>query len=222
MAHTLPGPDGVSAGFLLTDMAEGDRSNIERILARRFPTTFGQAFPKKNRKTDIADLPGAPVATKVAIKAPEVVAIPLAPAPAPKARVPRPEVTPVMRIRKSSRKVLVVSAATGEGKTLADHLREDDFKQVYEAGSFLEAKHLAQVSRYDLVLLDVRVGGHLGQMLLEALHKHGLLLNTPVILVADKRDASIEDVAEAIGAVHIHEKRSSYDNLVPALYRLLL
>jgi len=127
-----------------------------------------------------------------------------------------------MRIRKSSRKVLVVSAATGEGKTLADHLREDDFKQVYEAGSFLEAKHLAQVSRYDLVLLDVRVGGHLGQMLLEALHKHGLLLNTPVILVADKRDASIEDVAEAIGAVHIHEKRSSYDNLVPALYRLLL
>ena len=72
-----------------------------------------------------------------------------------------------------------------------------------------------------MVLLDMKVGGHQGQMILEALHRHGLLLETPVILVADKRDASIEAVAEAIRAMHIHEKRAGYEDLVPALYALL-
>jgi len=221
VAHTLQGPEGLSAGFLLTGISDPDQNNIERILARRFPTTFGQAFPKKNRKTDIADQLGAPVQTKVAPKAPEVVALPAAPAPPPKARAPRPEVTAVMRIRKSSRRILVISAGAEGAKPLAESLREDDFKQVSEARSFLEAQHMAQASRFDIILLDVRVGGHLGQMILEALRRHGLLLDTQVILVADRRDGSVEAVAEAIGAVHIHEKRSAYEDLVPALYGLL-
>ena len=221
VAHTLQGPEGMSAGFLLTGLSEVDQTNIERILARRFPTTFGQAFPRKNRKTDIADQGGAPVPTKVAPKAPEVVALPVAPAPLPKARAPRPEVTAVMRLRKAARKILVISAGDAGAKPLAESLREDDFKQVSEARSFLEAQHMAQASRFDIVLLDVRVGGHLGQMILEALRRHGLLLDTQVILVADRRDGSVEAVAEAIGAVHIHEKRSTYEDLVPALYGLL-
>ena len=74
---------------------------------------------------------------------------------------------------------------------------------------------------FDLLLLDVKVGGHLGQMILETLRRHDLLLDTAVILVADRRDASVEDVAEAIGAVHIHEKRAPYEDLLPALYALL-
>ena len=81
---------------------------------------------------------------------------------------------------------------------------------------------MARASQFDLVLLDVKVGGRFGQMILEALHRHELLLETPVILVADKRDASIEAVAEAIEAIHIHEKRAPYDELVPVLYSILV
>jgi CheY-like chemotaxis protein len=220
VAHVRGGAD-LSVGFLLTGLRETDRMNIERILARRFPTTFGQAFPQKHRKTDIADQAGAPVQVKAAAKAPEVVALPPAP-PAPvQERPARPEVTPVMRIRKTVRRFLVISASSDGRKPLAASMREDDFKQVFEAKSFLEAQTLAREYRFDLVLLDVKVGGHFGQMILEALHNHELLLDTPVILVADKRDANIEAVAEAIEAIHIHEKRASYEDLVPVLYALL-
>jgi len=149
------------------------------------------------------------------------VALP-APAPAPaRERPARPELTPVMRIRKAVRKILVIAASTGNAKSLADCLREDDFRQVHEAGSYLEAQAQARAVRFDLVLLDVKVGGHMGQMILETLRKHGLLLDVPVILVADKRDASIEEVGEAVGAIHIHEKRAPYEDLLPALYSLL-
>jgi CheY-like chemotaxis protein len=220
VAHLRHSAEGVSAGFLLTGLREADHKNIERILARRFPTTFGQAFPKKNRKTDIADQPGPPMPTKVAVKAPEVVALPAPPVPA-RGRPARPEVTAVMRIRKAARKVLVISAGTDGGKSLAQSIREDDFKQVSEARSYLEAQNLARSTRFDILLLDMKVGGHYGQMILEALRRNDLLLDTPVILVADRRDASIEAVAEAIGALHIHEKRASYDDLLPALYGLL-
>jgi len=221
VAHVRNVPGETSAGLLLTGLLESDRKNIERILARRFPTTFGAAFPQKHRKTDIADQAGAPVQVKAAAKAPEVVVMPPAPAAPAPARPPRPELTPVMRIRKAGRKILVISATSEGRKPLAESMREDDFKQVFEARSFLDAQNMARASRFDLVLLDVKVGGHFGQMILEALHRHGLLLDTPVILVADRRDASIEAVAEAIGAIHIHEKRAPYNDLAPVLYGLL-
>jgi CheY-like chemotaxis protein len=224
VAYVRHGADAPTAGFLLTGLLESDRKNIERILARRFPTTFGAAFPQKHRKTDIADQAGAPVPVKTVAKAPEVVALPTAPV-APVAPVKekpvRPELTAVMRIRKAVRKILIISGASDSGKTLADHMREDDFKQVFEARSFLEAQNMARSARFDLVLLDVKVGGHFGQMILEALHRHDLLLDTPVILVADRRDANIEAVAEAIDAIHIHEKRAPYEDLLPALYSML-
>jgi CheY-like chemotaxis protein len=221
VAHVRYGPNATVAGFLLTGLLETDRKNIERILARRFPTTFGQAFPQKHRKTDIADQAGAPVPVKAVAKAPEVVALPPAPAAPVKERPARPELTAVMRIRKAVRRILIISAASDTGKSLAECLRDDDFKQVFEAKSFLEAQHLARATRFDLVLLDVKVGGHFGQMILEALHRHELLLDTPVILVADRRDASIEAVAEAIDAIYIHEKRAPYEDLLPALYSML-
>jgi len=71
VTHVRQSGAGVSAGFRLLDLQETDRNNIDRILARRFPTTFGQAFPRKHRKTDLADQPGLPVATREAIKATE-------------------------------------------------------------------------------------------------------------------------------------------------------
>jgi CheY-like chemotaxis protein len=222
VAHVLrTASEEPSAGFLLTGLRETDVKSIERILARRFPTTFGQTFPQMHRKTDIADQPGAPVQVKAAAKAPEVVAPPPAPAAPVKERPVRPEVTGLMRIRKAVRRILVISAASDSPKTLADWMREDDFKQVYEARSFLEAQNLTRTTQFDLVLLDVKVGGHFGQMILEALHRHDLLLNTPVILIADRRDASIEAVAKAIEAIHIHEKRAPYEDLVPVLYTFL-
>ena len=221
VAHVRTGPDPQTTGFLLTGLKETDRKNIERILARRFPTTFGQAFPQKHRKTDLADQPGAPVPVKAAAKAPEVVLLPAAPAAPAPAKRPRPELSGVMRIRKAVKRILIISAASEAGVSLAQNLREDDFKQVFEANSYLEAQSLARSIRFDLLLLDVKVGGHFGQMILEALHRHELLLDTPVILVADRRDAHIEAVAEAIGAFYIHEKRGPYEDLLPALYTLL-
>jgi CheY-like chemotaxis protein len=220
IAHVPVSEEGAAAGFMLTGLMESDQKNIERILARRFPTTFGAAFPKKNRKTDIADQAGLPVLTQVALKAPEVVAAP-APPPPPRPTPSRPHLTAVMRIRKASRKVLVISAGNDPGKSLAAQMREDDFKQVFEATSYLEAQNLARGARFDMVLLDIKVGGHQGQMILESLRRHDLLVDTPVILIADRRDASVEAVAEAIDAVHIHEKRSPYETLLPALYSLL-
>lgn len=221
LAHVIRGAEGDSIGFLLEDLEPIDQKNIERILARRFPTTFGQAFPKKRRKTDIGDRLGAPIQVPTVAKAPEVIEVPASSAPAAK-REPARQCTPAMRLRKASRKILIISSSQEGRVALAESLREDDFRQVQVASSFLEAKQLASATRFDLLLLDVKVGGHFGQMILEALRKHDLLLDTPVILIADRRDASIQTVAEEIQALHVHERRDSYDTLVPVLYELLL
>ncbi len=73
VAHVVADPDGPSVGFLLIGMGENDEKNVERVLAPRYPTTFGQAFPRMHRKTDLADQPGPPQPTLAAVKAPEVV-----------------------------------------------------------------------------------------------------------------------------------------------------
>lgn len=220
VAHVIPGKEGDTVGLQLEGLESSDQKNIERILARRFPTTFGQAFPKKKRKTDLGDRLGAPVQVLAPAKAPEVVqAIQAAPV---KEQPIRPQSTPAMRLRKASRRILILSANQEGGAALADHLRQDDFRYVQVASSFLEAKHLASATRFDLLLLDVKVGGHFGQMILESLHKHELLLDTPIILVADRRDASVPAVAEEIQAIHVHDRRDSYEELVPVLYQLLV
>jgi DNA-binding response OmpR family regulator len=92
---------------------------------------------------------------------------------------------------------------------------------VYQAKSYLEAMNLAKSNKFDILLLEAKVGGHLGQMILESLRRNDLLLDTPVILIADLRDASIETVAEEIDAFHVHDKRAHYEDILPALYSLL-
>ncbi len=219
LAHMIHAKEGEVAGFLLQGLEATDQKHIERILARRFPTTFGQAFPKKKRKTDIGDRLGAPVQVPTAPKASEVVAPLSAPV---QERVVRPQSTPALRLRKAGRRILILSSSLEGGAALAENLRQDDFRQVHVASSFLEAKRLASATRFDLLLLDMKVGGHFGQMILQALRQHGLLLETPIILVADRRDASLQAVADEIQALHVHERRDSYEELVPVLYGLLV
>jgi hypothetical protein len=217
VAHVEPDAETPSAGFMLVGLSEGNRNNIERILARRFPTTFGRTFPAKHARTDLADRPGPPVATLEPVRVPEVVVPPPPPAPL---RL-RPGCPPLMTIRKAVRRLLVIAGPEGPGRALAQRLREDEFRHVLEARTFLDAQHLASRIPFDILLLELRVGGHYGQRILEALRRRGLLGGTPVILVAERRDPAAEAAARAIGAVHLHERRAGYEELLPVLYRLM-
>jgi len=222
VAHLIHAKEGDSAGLQLEGLETSDQKNIERILARKFPTTFGQAFPKKKRKTDIGDRLGAPVQLPVAAKASEVVAAPLPRPSAEKEKPARPVSTPAIRLRKAGRRILIISASPEGGAALAESMRQDDFRHVQVASSFLEAKQLASATRFDLLLLDAKVGGHFGQVILQALQQHDLLLDTPIILVADRRDANVPAMAEEIRATHVHDRRDTYEELLPVLYELLL
>lgn len=223
VAHIIrTSPKGLSAGFLLSGVADGDQRNIDRILARRFPATFGQAFPNKKRKTDIADQVGTPTATQVKSKAPEVVAVSLEVVAPPAPRPQRPPLTAVMRLRKLGKKILFLSANLEATPILAEAFRQDGFKNVFEARSFLDAQNLAKKMHFDLLLLDVKVGGHWGKDMMGALRSHQLLVDTPIILVAEHRNEGSGDVADALQAVHVHERGETYDDLLPLLHRLLL
>ena len=221
VAHVTPVPGGMSVGFQLDGVSETDQKNITRILARRFPATFGQAFPAKKRKTDIADKPGAPTKTQVVARPAEVVEVPVARPEAPPP-APRPEVTAVMRLRKLGRKILLLSGSQESPHPLATAFREDGYKHVFQAGAFLEAQALARKTRFDLVLLDMKVGGHWAKEMMEALRSHDLLLATPLIVVADYRNEGSEALAETLGAIHIHERRETFEELQPWLQGLLL
>ena len=221
VAHVTPVPGGLSVGFLLSGVTEADEKNITRILSRRFPATFGQAFPAKKRKTDIADRVGAPTKTQVKARPAEVVERPLDPV-VKAAKASRPEVTAVMRLRKLGRKILFLSGSQESPHPLAEAFREDGYKHVFQARAFLEAQALARRTRFDLVVLDMKVGGHWAKEMMTALRSRDLLLDTPLILVADYRNESAEAIAEALAAVHIHERRESFDDLQPWLSGLLL
>lgn len=208
------------AGFALEGLSEGDLRNIERILAPRYPTTFGEAFPAKKRKTDIADKAGALTKTKVTARPAEVVERPVEkPAPAPP---PRVEVTAVMRLRKLGKQILFLSGSPEAQHPLAEAFRADGYKHVVQARTFLEAQALTRRTRFDLVVLDMKVGGHWAKEMINALRSHGLLLGVPLILVADYRNEGTEAVAEELAAVHVHERRESYEELAPWLHGFLL
>jgi CheY-like chemotaxis protein len=219
--HVTPVPGGLSAGFLLTGLADLDQKNITRILARRFPATFGQAFPAKKRKTDIADKAGALTKTKVTARPAEVVERPVE-KPAPAAPPARVEVTAVMRLRKLGKQILFLSGSPEAQHPLAEAFRADGYKHVVQARTFLEAQALTRRTRFDLVVLDMKVGGHWAKEMINALRSHGLLLGVPLILVADYRNEGTETVAEELAAVHVHERRESYEELAPWLYGFLL
>lgn len=207
------------AGLALEGLAEGDQNNIERILAPRYPTTFGEAFPAKKRRTELADQLGTPTSTKVRAKAPEIVRT--AAEVAQDAAAARPVTTALMRLRKAGKKIMLLSE-NAASPALAEAFREDGFKQVAEARSFVEAKTLAGAAAFDLLVLDIRVGTHWGGDMMKALRAHDLLLETPIILLVDYRNDGSNAIAGTLDAVHIHERRKPFDELAPVVYKLLL
>ena len=222
LAHVTPGPlETVTAGIHLAGIGPGDLRNLERILTRRVPATFGQAFPGRKLKTDVADRPGAPTPTQVKAKAPEVVERPPEPPPPEPPKIERGQLTPVMRLRKLGRKILFLSSDP-QTAALAESLRQDGFKHTFQAATPVEAEGLARQHRFDLVLVDLKVGGYWGQGLVAALRGRGLLVNAPVILVADFRNELARDAAQALEALHIHERRLGYDELAPILNGIML
>ena len=217
---TLTHLTGTAAGFLLDGLSERDEKNIARILAPRFPPSFGSDFPSRKRKTDVADHAGTPTPTRIKAKAAEVVERPLEMAPVPEEPV-RPKVTAVMRLRKAAKRILFLSAQ-GSMTGLAEAFRQDGFRQVFESRSFVETQGLAKRMRFDLILLDNTMSGHWGKDMMKALHAHQLLLDTPIMLMVECRNDFSRTIAEALDAVHIHERRESYEDLVPVVYKLLL
>jgi len=209
------------AGLSLEGISEADRKNIERLVIPRLPTTFGEAFPAMKRKTDFADQPGAPTSVQVRAKAPEVVARTLEGASTvPEAGAKAP-VNAVLRLRKSGKKLLLLSAHAAT-PAMAEAFRQDGYRQVFEAKSYQDAKALAEQARFDLLVLDMRVGSHWAKDIMEALGSHGLLVDIPVVLVVDHRNAGAKTIAESVGAAHIHERSQPYDELLGAVTGLLL
>ena len=219
VVHLAPEVGEPFAALLLEDLAEGDRKHLERLLIPRVPAWFGEHFPARKRKTDFADRLGAPTLTRIKAKDPEMVDRVLEGAPPPPvAEVPY--VSPALRLRKASKKILFISTHP-ETPGLAESLRGDGFKQVFEAKSYQEAKALAERVRFDLVVLDLRVGGHWGKEIMATLGSHDLLLDPLIILMADYRNEAVIAVAEEIGATSVHERRKSGE-LMPVVHSLLL
>ena len=86
----------------------------------------------------------------------------------------------------------------------------------------METQNLAAAMRFDLLLLDNTMSGHWGKDMMKALHGHQLLLDTPIVLVVECRNGFSEAIAEALGAVHIHERRETFETLLPVVQDLLL
>jgi hypothetical protein len=193
------------------DLAEVDQKHLERLLIPRVPASFGVNFPARKRKVDFADRLGAPTQTRIKAKDPEMVNRVLEGAPAP-AVVGAAAVPPALRLRKASKKILFISTHP-ETPALAEALRTDGFKQVFEARSYQEAKVQAERVRFDLVVLDLRVGSHWGKEIMATLGSHDLLLDALIILMADYRNDAVLAVAEEVGASIIHERRKSSELL---------
>jgi CheY-like chemotaxis protein len=219
VAHVARNGAEPHVGLALEGLSEGDQKNIERVLAPRYPPTFGEAFPTRKRRTELADRLGTPTPTLVLAKAPEIVG--RAAAVAQPAASERTASTAVMRIRKAGKKILVLSEHAGS-PALAEAFRQDGFKQVVEAKTFLEAREAASQSRFDLLLLDIRVGRHWAGDIMETLHGLDLLVDTPVILVVDYRNDGARAMVKALGALCMHERSQPYEDLVPLIYKLLL
>jgi CheY-like chemotaxis protein len=220
VAHVDPGTEEPLAGFRLERLSDRDRQHIERLLIPRYPATFGEVFPTRKRKTDFADQLGPPTSTQVKAKAPELV-VDRTLVPAPRPAPERPQASAVMRLRKASRKLLFLSASAATA-ALAEGFRQDGFRHVAEARSYQEARVLAAQASFDLLLLDVRVGGHWARDLMRTLGSHDLLVGTPVILVADHLTDATAAQAQGVGALHVHERGRGFDELLAVVYRLLL
>lgn len=216
-----PGEPSV-AGFRLEGLAPLDRQGLERILNRRLPATYGRSFPARKLKTDIADRPGVPTPEQVKPRLPEVVALPPDPEEDDLLALEDPRVAPAIRLRKLGRKVLVMSSEIEAAARLVEDLRWDGYRHTYLARDPAQARDLAGQHRFDLVLVDLKVGGFWGHGLLGNLRNKGLLTGVPVILVTGHANALAEEAALELGAVYIHERHMGYRALAPVLSDWLL
>jgi hypothetical protein len=206
-------------GLHLEGLSERDRKNIERLLIPRFPATFGEAFPSRKRKTDLADQPGAPTSTLARARAPEVMDHVLS-APAGPPAPARTQPSPVARLRRAAKRVLVLSSHPAAPE-LMEALRRDGFRQAVQADSYQQAKLLAEQGRVDLLVADLKVGTRWTKDLLAALAEHDLLRGLPTILQVDYPHESTSAMARPLGAIHVHERGQGADALVDAACALL-
>jgi CheY-like chemotaxis protein len=219
VVHVAPATPEPVVGFRLEGLSDRDAGNIERLLIPRFPTTFGEAFPDRKRKTDLADQPGPPTSSQVRVKAPEVVDHALA-GPAPVPAPARPQPSAVQRLRRAPKRILFFSAHPAT-PALADALRKDGLRQVAEAGSYQQAKVLAEQGRFDLLVLDVKVGSHWAKDHLRALGEHGLLQGLPTILMVDHPREAQSAMARPLAPAWVHERAQGADDLLAAACALL-
>lgn len=217
VAHVAQTAAEPYAGLALEGLTDADQRNVERVLAPRLPTTFGEAFPAKKRKTDIADELGTPTAVKVKAKAPEIVQR----EPPPPAAPERPVTTPVMRLRKASKKLLFLSEHRMT-PALAEAFRQDGFKHVVEVKSYPEAKAAASQAKFDLLFLDVRVGRHWGGDMMKSLRDLDLLVDVPIILLVDHSTDGALVIARSLEAIWIHERSKPFEDLLPLVYQVVL
>ena len=221
VAHVARAGPEPYAGLALDGLSELDQKNIQRLLIPKVPASFGEAFPARKRKTDFADQLGAPTPVQVKAKAPEMVARNLDGSAIPAQAGGPQATTAVMRLRKAGKKILLLSAHAAT-PALAEALRQDGFRQVFEARTYQEAKTLADQARFDLLVLDIRVGSHWANDIMDMLWSYDLLTSTPVILMVDHRNEGARTIAASLDAIHIHERSRPFDALLPVLYEHLL
>ena len=152
-------------GLALEGMTEGDpEEHRPGSSPRRLPTTFGEAFPAKKRKTDVADHWARPPRSRPGSRRRRSWNGPrLSPAAGAGARQRRPAPA------QGGKKILLLSE-NAASPALAEALRADGFKHVVEARSYLEAKTVASQTGFDLLILDIRVGPHWGGDMMKTLH----------------------------------------------------
>lgn len=217
VVHAAAG--GTQLGLRLEGLSERDLKNIERLLIPRFPATFGEAFPTLRRRTDLADQQGPPTSTQVQAKAPEVLDQVLA-APAPAPAPARPQASAVVRLRRAARKILFLSARP-DTPALLEAFRQDGFRQAAQASGYQQAKLLAEQTRFELVVADLKVGSHRAKDLLRALGEHGLLQGQPLILMVDQAQEGASAMARPLEAAFVHERGRGADALMEAACVLL-
>lgn len=212
----VQGGDTPVAGFALEGVTPLDRMALERILARRLPTTFGRSFPSRKLKTDVGERPGAPTPAKAAPRAPEVVELPPPPAAEPEAaealRLPA-----VLRLRRMGRRLLLLASEPADIHPLAQVLWQEGYRNLLSAHDPAGALRLAAAHRFDLVLVELKVGGYWGHGILAGVRGRGLMAGVPAILLADHVNEISRDAAKAMEAVGIHDKRADPGILVKAV-----
>ncbi|BDU76057.1 PilZ domain-containing protein [Mesoterricola sediminis] len=209
---------GGEAGLALEALRPLDRLALERILARRMPASFGRAFPSRKLKTDVGERPGAPTPVKEAPRAPEVVQ-PLAPEPPgePERAAEALRLPAVLRLRRMGRRILLLASEPADAHPLAQFLWQEGYRNILSAHDPAGVQRLAAAHRFDLVLVELKVGGYWGHGLLAGARNRGLLAEAPAILLADRENEISRDAARNAEALHLHLRPAPPEALLQAV-----